>query len=474
MSGEAVKFQKCYGGVRFLDGAGPSQENVRRLDHNARPLFLKMMEGGIQVDLDHFATMKTLLTQDMERLTEEVASMTGHAINLDSGDQVSDLLFKKMGIRQARPKFTKSGDRESVENEVLVAIQHEHPVVSKLLEFKELSKLRGTYVEPMPRLARRVGPGHYRMFPKLGDTRVPSGRPNCKDPNLLAIPGRTKRGRQVREGFITRPGWVYLSVDESQIEPRVVAHRSDDETLKNIYFNKEDIYSDFATAAFERPDERYKDEKGWHYPTVDPDEHRRPSKTCVLAAIYDVTEVGLLEQMPIVCKNCKTMVSKHSPTCKRFQSLWTEEGCLRLIRAFYNRYEGIITMRKNDHKRARQKGYVWDDWGRILHTQGVRSSLEWVVSSVLRELGNFPIQSTAQGTVKLAMAEVYDILNDGHMFDVCRPLLTIHDELLFEVREDVAEDVAAMVCGVFENCVRLRVPITAGWGIAPSWGTLKK
>lgn len=171
-----MTFQRCYGGVRFLDGAGPSQVNVRRLDHGARPMFLDMMKRGMRVDLDHFHAMLKVLTDDMDRLTEEVATIAGRRINLDSGDQVSAFLFKDLGLRQARPKMTKSGDRESVENEVLVAIQHEHPVVSKLLEFKELSKLRGTYVEPMPRLAQRVGHGHWRMFPRLGDTRVPSNR----------------------------------------------------------------------------------------------------------------------------------------------------------------------------------------------------------------------------------------------------------------------------------------------------------
>lgn len=465
--------QRLYNGVRFpMDG--PSLENVRRIDHFARPMIHAMMGRGLKVDLSHFAKMETILIQDMDRITSEVQAMTGVYVNLDSGDQVSALLFKKLKLKQARPNMTKSGDRESVENEVLVAIQHDHPVVPKILNFKELSKLKGTYVSPMPKLAQHVGHGEWRMFPKLGDTRVPSGRLNCKEPNLLAMPNRTPRGREVCEGFITDTGWTFLSVDESQIEPRVVAHRSQDPALMSIYFNEEDIYSDFAIGAFKLPDKRHKDTGGWHYPGVDKKLHRFPSKTCILAAIYDVTNIGLLEQMPTVCKNCHKEATLHD--CATFEALWTENNCQDILNAFYLRYPGILGMRKRDHARARRHGFLWDEWGRILHVAATRSVLEWVVSAALREAGNFPIQSTAQGTVKLTMAIVHDDLTSSGMHgDVVWPLLQIHDELLFEVREDMAQEIAELVQFRFETCVELRVPIKAGSAMSnESWGKVPK
>lgn len=465
-----ITHQRLYNGVRLL-GEGPCLRNVQRLDHGARPMIHAMMQRGMRVDLSHFAKMETVLIEGMERITEEVRSMTGVYCNLDSGDQVSHLLFKTLGLKQARPKLTKSGDRESVENEVLVAVQHDHPAVAKILIYKELSKLKGTYVTPMPRLAQKVGFGHWRMYPKLGDTRIPSGRLNCKEPNLLAMPNRTELGRQICEGFITDEGWVFVSVDESQIEPRVVAHRSHDPALMSVYFNEEDIYSDFAISAFKLRDERHKDETGWHYPGVHKKLHRFPSKTCILAAIYDVTNVGLLEQMPIVCARCGREASAHDATCQ-FQAQWTEDNCQDILLAFYKRYPGILRMRKRDHQRARQFGYIWDEWGRILHVTAVRSVLEWVVSAALREVGNFPIQSTAQGTVKLAMAAVHDDM--AGMEDVAHPLLQIHDELLFEARADVAEELAAHVSWRFETCVELDVPIKAGSAQSLTWGSLQK
>ena len=451
----------------------------------------RMAQRGLQVDLAHFAKLDIALTDDMARVTEEVHQATGYYVNLGSGDQVADLLFKKMGLKQAKVKFTPSGERESVEDEVLTAIQHEDPVVGKCLEYKEYEKLRGTYVRPIPKLAKRVAFGVWRMFPNFRTTRVPSGRLSCADPNLLAMPTRTERGRDIRKGFITDAGWVYLSVDESQIEVRIAAHRSKDPKLIKVYQNQEDIYSDFATSAFKLKDKRYKDETGhWKYPTVDKMEHRRPSKTCVLAAIYDVTGMGLQEQMPVVCASCgkpavclKCLESKphDKPVeciqhdCKRFMPLWTEKKCDALINSFYIEYSGLMRMRLDDHGYMRRNAYMVDMWGRVLHVQAIRSILPWVVSTTLREGANFPVQSGAQGTVKLTMAAVDDDFAAAKVYgDVLYPLLQVHDELLFECRADVAEEMGEVVKWRFENCVRLEVPIEATAVTAATWGDLPK
>jgi len=448
--------------------------NIARLDSIALPMTHHMRQRGLRVDLDHFAAMERALSDDMDRITEEVRSMTGRLVNLDSGDQVSELLFKHMGLKQARVKFTKSGDRESVEHEVLVSIQHEHPVVAKILHFKEFSKLRGTYVVPMPKLARRVRLGEWRMFPNLGTTRVPSGRFNCNEPNLLAMPNRTKRGRQVCEGFITDEGWCFVSCDFSQIEPRIVAHRSQDENLMNVYHNREDIYSDFATDAFQLPDQRYQDETGWHYPSVNKKTHRFPAKTCILASIYRVTAVGLLDQMPVVCGRCHTEAHEHSETCPGFVALWNEPSCQTLINAFYAKYPGITRMQTMDNRRAREFSYIWDDWGRLMHTQAVHSCHPWVVEAALREAGNMPVQGGACGAFKLGMAECFDWLEREGLLEYCHPLLPVHDEIVFEAHEAIAQEVGEKTCEIFRNCVQLSVPIEAEMTTAPVWGKILK
>jgi DNA polymerase-1 len=467
-----MKYQKLYGGVRLL-GDGPCESNVNLLDMGAVPMLTHMMRRGMQVDLSHFAKMEVELQRDMERITEEVKSMTGHYINLNSGDQVADLLFKKLGLKQARPKMTKSGDRESVEDEVLTAIQHDHPVVPKIQDFKEYSKLKGTYVQPIPKLAVRVGMGRYRLSSNLGHTRVPSGRYNCKEPNLLAMPTRTERGKDIRKGFITDDGWSYLSVDMSQIEVRVAAHCSKDPDLMQVYFNDEDVYSDFATSSFRLEDKRYKNDDGvWKYPTVDKEKHRFPSKTCVLASIYDVTAEGLSAQMPVMCGRCNKKAIEH--TCNHYKPLWTENKCQDMLNSFYIKYPGILSDRKKYHSIMRHYGYIYDMWGRLLHVAAVRSVLPWVVSGALREGANEPYQGGAGGCLKLTMAKTYDDFEQANLLDVCHPLLPIHDELLLECRNDVVEEVGVHIADNFSSCVRLNVPIKASYASAESWGTIDK
>lgn len=461
---------RLYNGIRIVDG--PCLDNIQRLDSGCIPMVLHMARTGLQVDLDHFAKLEKALIDDMDRITEEVRSMTGHYCNLDSGDQVADLLFKKLGLKQARPKFTKSGDRESVADEILTAIQHTHEVVPKIQDYKELSKLKGTYVSPMPKLARRMGDGTWRMFPHFSTTRVPSGRLSCKEPNLLAIPTRSARGKDIRRGFVAPDGWKIVSIDYSQIEPRITTHKSQDENLLKVYKNEEDIYSDFAIAAFKIKDQRHKDEKGeWKYPGVLKMEHRYPAKTCVLATFYRVTAKGLLEQMPVVCGNCNKEAKEH--TCGKFWSLWNEDKCQDLINAFFLRYPGVLEMWARDDSRARRYGYIWDMWGRILHTAAVRSVHPWVVQAALREAGNFPIQAGAGGCLKLSMAWVWYQIVDS-LLEVMIPILQVHDELLFYVRDDLVEDCGALVSYAFENLVPLSIPVKAGVEWAQTWGDLKK
>lgn len=453
--------------------------NIQRLDDSALPMLHYMARRGISVDIPHFEQMDIELTREMERLESEVEQIAGHYVNVSSPPQVANLLFKELGLKQARLKLTKSGDRESTDKDVLVAIQHEHIAVAKIVEYRKLDKLRGTYVRPIPKLAKRSKFGQWRLYPNFKHTRVPSGRYAAADPNLLAMPNRTEWGRRVCMGFITDPGWCLLSVDFSQIEPRIVAHRSQDAKLMAIYHNKEDIYSDFAIGAFKLADKRYKDpESGkWKYPGVDGKAHRFPSKTCILASIYRVSGQGLVEQLPVVCERCGIEAAAHSPlTCPRgFKALWNEDNATGLINAFYIRYAGIGKMQHMDDVRARVHGYTWDEFGRLLHMTAVRSVHPYVVSKALREGGNMPIQGTACGALKLGMAIVQDDLeSSGLLGDLVHPLLPVHDEILSECREDVAQEVGEHIAMRFSTVMNLTVPLAAEYNTGPSWGKISK
>lgn len=161
--------------------------------------------------------------------------------------------------------------------------------------------------------------------------------------------------------------------------------------------------------------------------------------------------------------------------CSHYESLWTEDGCQELINSACQKYPDVLRMRARDHATARKHSMIWDDWGRILHVAAVHSVHTWVVAGALREAGNFPIQSTAQGPVKLSMAEVQDeFVASKTLGDICNPLLQVHDELLFECRADEARMIGEYVIGVMENSVRLRVPLKAEMETATAWGLIKK
>lgn len=483
--------QTLYNGVKF-GLAHKDLDNIERLDLPYLSLIHYMMRTGMQVDPDHFKRMEKVLMVDMDAITEKIREVTGFYINVGSADQVADLLFSKLKIKQLKTKMTPTGKREAVDDEVLKTLQHEHPAVGLVQDYREYDKLRGTYAVPLYKLARRVGHANWRIFPNLKTTRVPSGRNNCDEPNLLAMPNRTERGRELCEGFICPDGWVYLSVDFSQVEPRVAAHRSGDEGLVAVYENDEDIYSDFATAAFRLDDERWEcqgfksidgDDRecrdsehkghGWHYPTVHKKKHRFPAKTCTLASLYEVSGPGLAEQMPVVCKTCDKPSIEHD--CGKFVGLWQEDNCQDLINAFYIKYSGLMDMRRKDHQTARQTAMIWDDFGRNLHVTAVRSVLPWVVSAALREAGNLPIQGTARGIVKLGETQVYDeLLEMGVVNDICQPVLDVHDELLCCVQERWADEIGSHITNVFENVVKLRVPLKASTAKAQVWGKMPK
>ncbi len=448
--------QRCHGGVRYLGERGPSIANVRRLDNGALPWIEAAASSGIQVDVGHFERLARELELEMDSLTQEVQRQTGKYTNLGSSQQVSELLFKHMGLKQARKKLTKSGLRESSDEEVLDAIKHDHPVIPLILDFRECQKLKGTYCEPIITLARRCPDGTWRLFQHFKHTRVPTGRYAMEEPNLLAIPAHSKRAVHLRLGFITRTGWKIVTVDLSQIEMRIAAHRCNSEQLIKIYLDDADVYSEFAITAFHLDPTKYQDEhRKWIYPAVNKEEHRFPAKTAVLASLYRVTAPGLLAQMPV-------------------GKGWTENKCQDLLNAFLIKFHEILAYCKIDDMRARRWLMAWDMWGRMLHTPGVKSALPYVIAESLRSLGNHPYQGGACGVFKLGMAQTHALWEGCNLQEVIHPLLPIHDELLYECREDVAEEWVHQVSREFENTVRLRVPIKTSGDIADTWGLIKK
>ena len=295
------------------------------------------------------------------------------------------------------------------------------------------------FCRALPKSVRPDG----RLHPEILTTRVETGRFAFKHPNLTQMPVRSKLGKQVRNAFRAAPGKVFFSVDESQIELRMVAHLSQDDTMIEQFRSGLDLHTQGASIAFGVP-----------FDQVDPDYQRKPMKNCNFGICYGITPAGLLEQF----------LSMGLTT-------WDMAGVEGLVRRWFEIYDEIREFMDLQARRVKAHGYVWDMWGRVRFFPEIASAHSHIREKAVREAGNMPVTASAQGTMKLAMAEIWDGLS---MWKDKRPqpIVQLHDELLFEIHEDIAEEFADYCKDVIGSVVELLVPIEsdAAWG--PEWGNL--
>ena len=469
--------QRCYGGVRFpLDH--PSPRNVLRLDMGAIPLIHQMHENGIYLDTTALSTLHVKLGEEMEVIQSTVDLLADRRINPGSGDQVAKLLYEDLGLHLLYSaseqggvlKSTPSQKRLSTDDEVLSKLKTFHPVVGAILDWRELDKLRSTYTGP---LALHVNPHTGRIHTTFSVTRAATGRLASSNPNLQNIPVRGDYGNLIRKCFTTqhRNGrrTVLTSNDLSQIEMVMAAHASQDPKMMGVFSRGEDLHSFTALSMFRLNPADVQPDPEKHPGAVHSSgkwpitwkefktRFRLPAKTLGFGILYGVTPAGLQQQI----------LSAGGP-------YWTVDECGDFIRAWYEFYYGVYQWTCLQHSRARRYRMVWDLFGRWRWVPQTMSSIRGQVNGGLREAGNHPIQAGAQGIIKLAMAQVMEIVEYFQGLEkVCMPLLQIHDELIHEVEEDIAEEFTAMVSGVMQGAVRLSVPVGSSSDRAYTWGDLK-
>lgn len=433
-----------WNGVQYVKG--PDVDNINRVDMGAMPMILHMTRWGMKIDPDHFKDYGKWLIEDMERVTEEVKQVSGHYINVGSADQVADLLFNKLGIVPPKNiRKTKSGARYKVDDKTLEGMKRNHPVIVLVQDYRERSKLEGTYCRPIPRFAGRDN----RLHPRYKTTRVGSGRLAAEDPNLLAIPTRSELGKKIRKGFIPEDSkWTYGTIDMSQVEIRVMAHQCECKNMLTTFRRGGDIHTETAMRMFhlDKPED------------VDKEAQRNPAKVTGLGVMYDMTGQGLYEQMILA---------------KAYG--WTLEACEKLIQGWFGMYPEVLVERLTRHRNAKRYGFVWDGFGRVRYVPEVKSVLQWIVSGGLREAGNFPTQAEAQALLKLAMAKIQTLLVEDLYVGEVHPLLQVHDELIFELRtviaQDFLEDAKAIIKGIAPFYL---APLESNYAIGESWGDLVK
>jgi len=413
------------------------------IDYAVIPMIRRMMDIGMLIDRPHFKQLENTFYGYLETLTESIQSIAGPEFSPASSDQVAELLFERLGLSTGRK--TKSGKRQTTDDKALEALKYSHPVVPLLIEYREVAKLSSTYCN-LPDFA---GPDD-RIHSNLTLARVPSGRLAANDPNLLAIPTRTELGKEIRRGFPAPRGRVLGSADLNQIEMKCMAHISQDERMLEAFHSGEDIHRQTASFMFKCSLEAVTDAQRHH------------GKQVAFGIVNGITASGYVDQMYLrgAWKFDERDYQGHLSEAQRMIDLYLTDA-----------YPGVVKMFESTWDEGRRNGFVRDELsGRIWRLPGLRSSIDKVRFEAQRQATNFKIQAMAQAVIKLAMAEIWPLVKDE---DSIQPLLQVHDELLFEVDADVADDWGMALMLLMTDAVELSVPVTAKWHKGQTWCDLK-
>jgi DNA polymerase-1 len=385
-----------------------------------------MERTGIALDTAYLGELSVSLEETLAGLTEEIHRHAGETFNINSTQQLAKILFEKIGLASVRK--TKTGFSTDVA--VLETLRHEHPVIEKLLEYRQLQKLKSTYVDALPLL---VNPGTGRLHTSFNQTIAATGRLSSSNPNLQNIPIRTEIGRSIRKAFIPGgKGMQILSADYSQIELRVMAHISGDAGLREAFRQGEDIHASTAAKVFGVP------------PGKVTKEMRRKAKEVNFGIMYGIGPFGLATRLDIPQGEAKEIITR-----------------------YFERFPGVRTYIDDTLARAKESGYVATLNGRRRYIPDLRSKNFNVRSNAERQAINMPIQGTAADMIKLAMIQLHGPLQKEA--PSARMLLQVHDELVFEVHRREAKHAAAFIAKVMKEALPLDVPVEVESGIGANW-----
>jgi DNA polymerase-1 len=397
------------------------------------PVLASMEQNGIALDCEFFKQMSGELSQRLDALEKNVYEIAGVSFNLNSTQQLSNVLFERLHlIPPDRGRKTASG-HFSTSADVLENLRGEHPIIAFILEYRELSKLKSTYVDALP---LQLNPETRRIHTSFNQTGAVTGRLASSDPNLQNIPTRTELGHKVRRGFIASPGCVLLSVDYSQIELRIVADMSKDEAMCSAFRSNQDIHATTAAAIYNIPLDQVTKEQ------------RRHAKAINFGLIYGMSAFGLSRSTDLTLAEAEVFVS-----------------------SYFKQFPSVKTFLDNLRKSAAELGYVETLLGRKRYFPGLKTQTNPNLRNrEEREAINAPIQGTAADILKLAMIKMPGALSDAGLS--ARMLLQVHDELVLECPKSELTNTARVVQDIMENAYKISIPITtdASWGL--NWGEL--
>lgn len=385
---------------------------------------------GIAIDMDWFASLKTRFKAERERVEQAIYAEAGHEFNINSNPQLRVVLFEELGL----PVKKKTATGPSTDASVLQELAEEgHTLPTLLMEYREIFKLEGTYIDALPKL---VHPRDHRLHTSYNQTVAATGRLSSSDPNLQNIPIRRELGRDIRRGFVPRPGWRLLSADYSQIELRLLAHLSGDPAFVSAFKAGGDIHKQTAAIIF-------------GVPLADvTSEMRARAKTINFATIYGQGAHALSRQLRISHAEAKAF-----------------------IETYFERFAGVRAFLEGCVEVARQQGYVETLFKRRRYIPELKERNFNIRAFGERVAANAPIQGSAADLIKIAMIRVHEALAREGL--ASRMLLQVHDELVFELPPEEEPALSALVKREMEGAATLEVPLLVEMGVGTDWVSAK-
>ena len=391
------------------------------------PVLTRMEQTGVKVDRKNLAEMSSRLELEIAAKAKEIYVSAGHEFNISSPKQLGDVLFNKLNL----PKPVKYGKGKTISTavDVLEGLAEDHAVPRMVLEYRQLTKLKSTYVDALPAL---LNPSTGRLHTTFGQTGTATGRLSSTNPNLQNIPIRTELGREIRAAFTAEPGHVLLAADYSQIELRLLAHFSQDPLLVEAYRRGDDIHTLTASQVFGVP------------PLMVTPDYRRQAKVVNFGIVYGLSAFGLSQSLGI------------EPAEAR-----------RFIDAYFEKYAGVRKFREHILEGARRTQRVTTLFGRVRPIPDINSKNANLRGFAERTAVNTPLQGTAADLIKIAMISIDEQLREHGLKS--RMTLQVHDELVFEVPEAEIDVMRSLVKERMERAYALTVPLLVEMGVGTNW-----
>ena len=395
------------------------------------PVLARMEQAGVKIDTAALAQMSSELERESAVKAKEIYEIAGSEFNISSPRQLGDVLFNRLNL----PKPVKYGKGRTISTavDVLEALAEEHPIARKVLDYRQLTKLKSTYVDALPALINRATG---RLHTTFGQTGTATGRLSSANPNLQNIPIRTELGRGIRAAFTAEPGHVLLTADYSQIELRLLAHFSRDPLLVEAYRRGDDIHTITASQVFGVP------------PLMVTPDHRRQAKVVNFGIIYGLSAFGLSQQLGIEPAEAKQFIAN-----------------------YFERYKGVRAFIDKTLEEARRDLKVRTLHGRVRPIPDINSKNANQRGFAERTAVNTPLQGTAADLIKVAMIRIDAALRERGLKS--RMTLQVHDELVFEVPENEVGTMQSLVREHMEKVHTLAVPLLVEIGVGPNWRDLE-